>query len=195
MRPPAQLAGTCERLELQRKPVPGIHLLVCLRPSGSSSRRPGFAQCPSFWLCQSYANVALGQPCSPDSTDYISPGPNGQEFITTITRHNCRTPQLFCNLASLVCEPTKPLGSQCSYDQECRSVRTISSVTKGRVSFLRLIPSKYNCEYQSKTCILPPEDARGVPVWEYTLIIIVVFLSEYPNPLTPNVSEIPNRRC
>ncbi|KAF9777368.1 hypothetical protein BJ322DRAFT_1096974, partial [Thelephora terrestris] len=108
----------------------------------------------------SHANVVLGQPCVLDSSDYISPGPNGQEFVTTITRHNCRTPQLFCNPASNVCESTKPAGSQCDHDQECRS---------------------YNCESQSKTCVLPPEELRGVPVWQYIVIIIAIFLGAPPN--------------
>lgn len=83
----------------------------------------------SVWLWGRYASVTLGQQCSVDSTDYVSPGPNGQEFITTVIRHNCRTPQLFCNLISNLCEPTKPLGSQCDYDQECQSVRSIISAT------------------------------------------------------------------
>lgn len=43
-------------------------------------------------------NIVLGQLRSVDSTDYISPGPTGQEFITTVVRHHCRTPQLSCNL-------------------------------------------------------------------------------------------------
>lgn len=90
------------------------------------------------WLRGRFASVALGQPCSVDSTDYVSPGPNGQEFITTVIRHNCRTPQLFCNPASQLCEVTKPLGSKCSYDQECQSVRSIVSVIRGSLPIANL---------------------------------------------------------
>ena len=124
----SQLAGTGERLELQWESVSRIYLLVCFISRGFSSR--GFTVSLNhslLWLCrtQSYASAALGQPCSLHSTDYISPGPDGQEFVTTVARHNCKTPQLFCNSESHVCEPTKPLGSQCSYDQECQSVRNL----------------------------------------------------------------------
>lgn len=52
--------------------------------------------------------------------------------------------------------------------------------------------SKYNCESQSKTCVLPPEELRGVPVWEYTLITIVIFLSASLNPPTLTLFVIPN---
>lgn len=47
--------------------------------------------------------------------------------------------------------------------------------------------SKYNCGAQSNACILPPEELRGVPVWEYTLITIVIFLSASSNQLTRDV--------
>jgi len=41
---------------------------------------------------------------------------------------------------------------------------------------------KYNCESQSKTCVIPPEEPRGVPVWQYTLITFTIFLSVSPIP-------------
>lgn len=56
--------------------------------------------------------------------------------------------------------------------------------------FLRLILSKYNCESPSKTCILPPQELRGVPIWEYTLITIIISLSASPSSLTPSLSAV-----
>jgi len=120
----------------------------------------------------------LGQPCSSDSADYVSPGPNGQEFITTVIRHNCRTPQLFCNINSNLCESTKPLGSQCGYDQECQSVRTAASTTKTRgrfpiLNFIQVqlrIPEQYLYPLSRRTQRRPglaihPDHHHNIPRW------------------------------
>lgn len=123
MCPATQLAGTWERLELQWELVSGVSLLVCLIYQALPATFRVSLNALLILLCGRYASVTLGQPCSTDSVDYTSPGPTGQEFITTVTRHNCKTPQFFCDLVSHLCEPTKPPGSPCGYDQECQSVR------------------------------------------------------------------------
>lgn len=69
-----------------------------------------------------YANVTLGQRCILDQTTYLEFGPNGQQLSHTISRHNCRSPLLFCDPSSLQCFHTKPVGTPCEADLECRSV-------------------------------------------------------------------------
>lgn len=69
-----------------------------------------------------YANASLGQRCMMDTTTYVDLGPDFKTFANTITRHNCRTPQFYCDTDHLQCLPTKPMGLSCRADQECRSV-------------------------------------------------------------------------
>lgn len=60
-------------------------------------------------------------------------------------------------------------------------IRTCSNTSLTRADILNhLTLPKYNCESQSKTCVLPPEELRGVPVWQYTLITFTIFLSAPP---------------
>lgn len=53
---------------------------------------------------------------------------------------------------------------------------------------LYLTLSKYNCESRSNTCILSPEELRGVPVWQYILITITIFLGGSTHPLALTLS-------
>ena len=57
-----------------------------------------------------------------------------------------------------------------------------------RPFYLTLPYPKYNCEPQSKTCILPPEELRRVPVWQYTLVTVTISLSASPNPILTRCS-------
>lgn len=66
--------------------------------------------------------MTLGQPCILDDVTYIDMGPNGEQFSNTVTRHNCQTPQFYCDAGVKACVPTKTLGTSCITDQECQSV-------------------------------------------------------------------------
>ena len=69
-----------------------------------------------------FANATLGHKCFLDPTTYIQFGPDGQQLNFTVTRHNCRTPQLYCDPDALQCLPVKAIGLSCNSDQECESV-------------------------------------------------------------------------
>ncbi|EKM58604.1 uncharacterized protein PHACADRAFT_117686 [Phanerochaete carnosa HHB-10118-sp] len=101
-----------------------------------------------------WANVTLGQGCIVDDTTYVDVGSDGQQSGNRIVRHNCRTPQLYCDTTALQCFSTKLLGSDCTMDQECRS---------------------YNCV--ASTCIDPPGIPREVKSWQYAVTIVVVVVS------------------
>ncbi|CDO69359.1 hypothetical protein BN946_scf184746.g40 [Trametes cinnabarina] len=60
-----------------------------------------------------YANVTLGQTCILDDVTYIDLGPDGEQFSNSVTRHNCKTPQFYCDAGLQVCIPTKSLGVSC----------------------------------------------------------------------------------
>ncbi|KAI0773322.1 hypothetical protein BD413DRAFT_472846 [Trametes elegans] len=94
-----------------------------------------------------YANMTLGQPCILDGVTYIDVGPNGEQFSNTVTRHNCQTPQFFCDSGLSVCVPTKVLGSSCSSDQECQSLTCASN----------------------GMCSEPPETPAHVQAWQVVL--------------------------
>ena len=70
-----------------------------------------------------YANATLGQRCIIDSVTYIDVGPDDLPIGNIISRHNCRTPQFYCDRDALQCFLTKPIGLPCTLDQECQSVR------------------------------------------------------------------------
>ncbi|KAJ3543740.1 hypothetical protein NM688_g5827 [Phlebia brevispora] len=84
-----------------------------------------------------YANATLGQRCIIDSVTYIDVGPNGQQISNNI------------------CFLTKPVGSSCALDQECRSV---------------------NCG-ASGTCQDPLDMARKLQAWQVAVTSAAVALS------------------
>ncbi|GJE89914.1 hypothetical protein PsYK624_060260 [Phanerochaete sordida] len=101
-----------------------------------------------------WANVTLGQGCVVDDTTYVDTGPNGQQFGNRIVRHNCRTPQLYCDTNALQCFPTKLLGEGCAMDQECRSYNCVGSV-----------------------CVDPPGMPHEVKAWQYAVSVTIVVIS------------------
>ncbi|KAI0080919.1 hypothetical protein K474DRAFT_1636472 [Panus rudis PR-1116 ss-1] len=100
-----------------------------------------------------YANATLGQSCILDSTAYIDIGPDSQHYTNVITRHNCQTPQFYCDPDAKQCMPTLNVGETCVADQEC---------------------STYNCD-PSGVCMVPPEVPLRVATWQYALTIVVLF--------------------
>ena len=74
--------------------------------------------------------MTLGQSCITDNTTYIDFAPSGfgeqqQQYTSTVTRDNCRWPYFSCDPAEKVCVPTKPVGSACTTDVECQTVRSL----------------------------------------------------------------------
>ncbi|KAI0675798.1 hypothetical protein C8Q78DRAFT_1006622 [Trametes maxima] len=102
-----------------------------------------------------YANMTLGQPCTIDNVTYIDVGPGGEQFSNIVTRHNCATPQFYCDGAMRACVPTKPLGSSCSADQECQS---------------------FNCA-SAGVCADPPSSPARVGVWQMVLTGLSVIIA------------------
>jgi hypothetical protein len=82
-----------------------------------------------------YANATLNQPCIIENTTYVNDlhagNPNGggeAMYLTTIIKHNCRSPGLFCDpevtdMSGPTCQPTRELKKSCRFDAECTSVR------------------------------------------------------------------------
>ncbi|KAL1941240.1 hypothetical protein VTO73DRAFT_7452 [Trametes versicolor] len=102
-----------------------------------------------------YANMTLGQPCILDDVTYIDMGPNGEQFSNTVTRHNCQTPQFYCDASVKACVPTKTLGTTCITDQECQS---------------------FNCATNG-VCTDPPETPARVEVWQIVLTALSVVIA------------------
>ena len=69
-----------------------------------------------------YANITLGQSCIVDNTTYTDTGPNGEQYMFTVMRDNCRSPQFYCDPGSSVCQRTKAVGMACQLDSECEEV-------------------------------------------------------------------------
>lgn len=72
-----------------------------------------------------YANITLGQACQMENTTYLDLDLTGEPIKTTVIRDNCRTPELFCDTATMLCEYTKVTGSTCQTDGECKTVNRI----------------------------------------------------------------------
>ena len=72
-----------------------------------------------------YANITLGQSCIVDNTTYTDTGPNGEQYMFTVMRDNCRSPQFYCDPGSSVCQRTKAVGMACQLDSECEEVCSI----------------------------------------------------------------------
>lgn len=125
MRTPSELDRRRKQPELQRFALPAVNLHV---------------RCGTFesmvlvlttFIHDRYANMTLGQPCILDDVTYIDMGPNGEQFSNTVTRHNCQTPQFYCDASVKACVPTKTLGTSCITDQECQSVRLSIMTVQG----------------------------------------------------------------
>lgn len=99
-----------------------------------------------------YANMTLGQPCILDDVTYIDMGPNGEQFSNTVTRHNCQTPQFYCDASVKACVPTKTLGTSCITDQECQSVRLSIMAVPGSFANMMCI----SVQLRSKRCMFRP---------------------------------------
>ena len=78
-----------------------------------------------FFICR-YANVSLGASCITENTTYVDEDFNGQPVSITVYRDNCQS-ACYCDLNSLVCEKTKPLGTFCLSDPECELVSFVMS--------------------------------------------------------------------
>ncbi|KAI0629332.1 hypothetical protein C8Q77DRAFT_1143400 [Trametes polyzona] len=99
-----------------------------------------------------YANMTLGQACTIDDVTYIDVGPGGEQFSNTVSRHNCVTPQFYCDANLTACVPTKALGAPCASDQECLS---------------------FNCA-PNGACADPPETPARVEAWQIVLTSLSV---------------------
>ncbi|KAI0342610.1 hypothetical protein BDW22DRAFT_1330144 [Trametopsis cervina] len=106
-----------------------------------------------FSTCM-HPNATLGLACLVDTNNYIFVEANGQDGNNTIIRHNCQTPQLYCDTAALQCVPSKDVGEECTLDMECYS---------------------QNCS--ANMC----SDAFGTPrvvqSWQYAVTIFIVSLA------------------
>ncbi|KAJ3800575.1 hypothetical protein GGU11DRAFT_676980 [Lentinula aff. detonsa] len=98
-----------------------------------------------------YANATLGTPCVIDNTTYTDIGLNGQLDTTIVIRDNCRSPYLYCDQTSLVCEQSKAIGSSCQIDQECEQRNCVVS-----------------------TCVEPPETPLRVAPWQYAITAMCI---------------------
>ncbi|KIJ90998.1 hypothetical protein K443DRAFT_115761, partial [Laccaria amethystina LaAM-08-1] len=94
-----------------------------------------------------YANITLGQSCIVDNTTYTDTGPNDEQYMFTVTRDNCRSPQFYCDPGSSVCQRTKAVGMACELDSECE---------------------ERNCN-SAKVCVEPPETPLRVAPWQWGL--------------------------
>ncbi|TDL25737.1 hypothetical protein BD410DRAFT_784778 [Rickenella mellea] len=104
---------SCElNRDAQCSQPPGSHDLASpLNSNGSICLR---SQCM-------YANITLGLQCILESTLYAGYGTNGMPYSITILRDNCRSPRLYCDQSSNLCERTKEIGQPCQNDKECLS--------------------------------------------------------------------------
>lgn len=96
-----------------------------------------------------YANITLGQSCIVDNTTYTDTGPNGEQYMFTVTRDNCRSPQFYCDPGSSACQRAKAVGVACQLDSECE---------------------ERNCN-SAKVCVEPPETPLRVAPWQWGLTI------------------------
>ena len=69
-----------------------------------------------------YENATFAQPCSVENTTYILLDLAGEQFMTSIIKDNCRTPEFFCDPATMLCEHTKAAGLPCLTDGDCKTV-------------------------------------------------------------------------
>lgn len=133
--------------------------------------------------CGRYANVTLGQPCIADNTTYVDFGLDGQQYTSTITRDNCKSPQFFCDLNGMVCQRTKFVGSACVSDSECTLVRLLYFISSDQ----RLtVYAQHNCG-SAGICAEPPETPLRVAPWQYaTTALCIIGGACQPPPLRPH---------
>jgi hypothetical protein len=147
---------------------------VCISPARKHPPPPFFAT--TFRLqAVSYANATLGVPCIIDSTVYIGLGPNGEQFSTTVSRDNCKSPGLYCNPTSDACEKTQAIGQACQNDQECQSV-SIYNVRRAIDAYASM-RGQYNCNMQN-ICAVPPATPLKVAIWQYVLTGLAVLMGK-----------------
>jgi len=66
------------------------------------------------------------------SVSDINEGLTGSgQFTSSVFRHNCLSPFLFCDLTALLpdgsgptCQPTREVGQRCNFDEQCKTVST-----------------------------------------------------------------------
>jgi hypothetical protein len=75
-----------------------------------------------------YANMTASQPCQIENTTYLAPSVASEQVVTNVIRDNCRTPELFCNAGTMLCESTKLIGNICQTDGECKTVSITCSM-------------------------------------------------------------------
>jgi hypothetical protein len=112
----------------------------------------------------SYANMTLDLPCIIDNTTYTDFGTNGEQFQQVFTRDNCRTPDFYCDDASMTCQRTKAIGQNCLADQECKEVRLLYSFSR----FLLMTLGQNNCGTEG-LCEEPPEAPLKIALWQYAI--------------------------
>jgi len=100
-----------------------------------------------------YGNVTLAQPCQLENTTYIDFDITGGQFTTTVIRDNCRIPDFFCDPATMLCEQTKPVGTICRTDGECKT---------------------HNCSGNGH-CADQPEVPLKVTPWQYGITTLCIF--------------------
>ncbi|KAI4522153.1 hypothetical protein K525DRAFT_199469 [Schizophyllum commune Loenen D] len=98
-----------------------------------------------------YANATLGQSCVTDNTTYVDLDPDGSQYVTLVSRDNCRTPYYYCDAAQGVCLRSLAPGSSCAADRECEQHNCVAGV-----------------------CAESPETPRRVPAWQSALTIISI---------------------
>jgi hypothetical protein len=82
--------------------------------------------------------VTLGESCVSEETTYYSDvDANGQRFGVNVTRSNCKTPELYCDPATLVCQLTKAIGVSCVANSECEQVGSLVSTISITPIFMR----------------------------------------------------------
>ncbi|KAL1740853.1 hypothetical protein HDZ31DRAFT_16303, partial [Schizophyllum fasciatum] len=96
-------------------------------------------------------NATLGQPCVVENTTYVDLEPDGAQYVTTISRDNCRTPYFYCGATQGVCLRSLSLGSPCSVDRECEDQNCVAGL-----------------------CTVSPETPRQVPAWQCAITIISI---------------------
>ncbi|KIM80388.1 hypothetical protein PILCRDRAFT_73344 [Piloderma croceum F 1598] len=99
-----------------------------------------------------YANITLGQACQIENTTYLDLDLTGEPIKTTVIRDNCRTPELFCDTATMLCEHTKVTGGTCQTDGECKT---------------------HNCG-ENGYCIDQPETPLNVAPWQYVILVLCI---------------------
>ncbi|PWN51277.1 hypothetical protein IE53DRAFT_306555, partial [Violaceomyces palustris] len=125
-----------------------------LNRDGNSTTEPFIRATP---MCLSgvchIANVAQGQACVLDHTQYLGYDADGKEVVDTVSRDNCHD-ALYCDETTLVCLAEKNIGEPCQSDRQCR---------------------QFNCN-REKVCDIPPEAPRVVPGWSFGLIGVGILL-------------------